>query len=303
MKMILLAGLTCVGLISGFETKAEIFHTDIGRTHRYSEKSEIKKTGTITRGRISASFSARSDNERPELEIPVVSVSLDGVVVGIMENPAPMGDIYAVMQIEELDLSNPYPEVVFSSYTGGAHCCGVTKVLTSDPSGERWHEVLIGSLDGGPKQATDPLQNGQFVIVTRDNRFHYKFDCYACGLAPTRIQKLEGRNIVDIGNQPEYRQIDRENLQWASSYLSTNERPISNGFLAGYVAMKSRVGEFDEGWKQMLVQYNRESGLGLTECLAGYDQKGKCKEKEFVYESFPDALRAFLQRTGYINNE
>ena len=303
MKIIWLAGLTCVALISGLETKAEIFRTDSERRHRYSERQEIKKTGTITRGRISASFSARSDNERPELEIPVVSVSLDGVVVGIMENPAPMGDIHALMQIEELDLSNPYPEVLFSSFTGGAHCCGVTKVLTSDPSGERWHEVLIGSLDGGPKQATDPLQNGQYVIVTRDNRFHYKFDCYACGLAPTRIQKLEGRNIVDIGDQPEYMQIHREKLQWASSYLSTNERPISNGFLAGYVAMKSRVGEFDDGWNQMLVHYNRESGLGLKECLAGYDQKGECKKKEFVYESFPDALRAFLQRTGYISNE
>ena len=296
MKKILLSGLTIIGLFSGIETKAEIFRTD-------SEKKEMKKTGTISSGRVSASFRTRLDNKRPVHETPVVSVSLDGEVVGIMENPAVSGNVYAVMQIEELDLSNPYPEVLFSSFTGGAHCCGTTKVLTSDPSGEIWHEVALGSFDGGPKQATDPLQNGQYVLVTRDNRFHYKFDCYACGIAPTRIQKLEGRNILDVGHRPEYLPIHRKGLLGVEERFSTNEQMISNGFLAGYVAMKARVGVFDDGWKKMLVHYDQESDWGLRECLAGYNRNGKCKKQEVIYQSFPDALRAFLLRTGYLNNE
>ncbi|HGY5533504.1 MAG: hypothetical protein AB8B16_04150 [Prochlorococcus sp.] len=303
MKKALLAALTCIGLISGIEAKAEVFRTDSERPHKYSERQEFKKTGTITSKRVSASFSIRADIESSEHEIPVVSVSLDGEEVGIMENPAVRGEVYAVMQIEELDRSNPYPEVLFSSFTGGAHCCGETKVLTSDPSGEIWHEVHLGSFDGGPKQATDPLENGHYVIVSRDNRFHYQFDCYACGLAPTRIQKLKGKNIVDIGNRPEYRQIYRKHLQVIEQRFSAKEEVISNGFLAGYVAIKSRVGELSDGWNQMLLHYNRESDWGLRECSAGYDQKGNCKKEEVVYKSFPDALRAFLQRTAYITNE
>ncbi len=300
-KKFFLAGMTCVALM-GLNAKAEIFRTDRDRPHTFAEGPQFKKEGTITSGRVSASFSIRPETEREDHVIPVVSVSFDGEVVGVMDNPGLWAkrSVSAVMQIEELDHSNPYPEVLFSSFTGGAHCCGVTKVLTTDPSGEIWHEVLIGSFDGGPKQATDPLINGQYVFVTGDNRFHYKFDCYACGWSPIRIQKLEQQNIVDVGHLPEYQHIYRKGLQVMEERFTTTEQEISNGFLAGYVAMKARVGELDEGWKQMLAYYDHESDWGLRECLAGYKKNGKCKEEEVVYNSFPEALRAFLQRTGYI---
>src|SRR5262245_38585526 len=37
------------------------------------------------------------------------------------------------VQIAELDPSNSHPEVVVSFYTGGAHCCSDTSVVTSGP--------------------------------------------------------------------------------------------------------------------------------------------------------------------------
>jgi len=48
----------------------------------------------------------------------------------------------------------------------------------------------------------------------------------------------------------------------------------------------------------MLKRYSRQSDWGLNECLGGYGKNG-CKTPEVVYPTYPDALRAFLKRTGY----
>jgi hypothetical protein len=79
-----------------------------------------------------------------------------------------------------------------------------------------------------------------------------------------------------------------------------DQRPEANGFLAAWVATKALVGEFDSGWKRMLGLYDRGSDWGLTACEAGYDAKGDCRRPEKRYASYPDALRAFLRRTGYL---
>ena len=63
----------------------------------------------------------------------------------------------AVLQVAEMDPSNPYPEVLLSSFTGGAHCCNETLVLTSDASGTTWHVVRLGGLNGGPHPASDQI--------------------------------------------------------------------------------------------------------------------------------------------------
>ena len=69
-----------------------------------------------------------------------------------------------------------------------------------------------------------------------------------------------------------------------------------NGWLAAYVATKALVGERPQGWQQMLERYSATSDWGL----GGYDAQG-CRTPEVVYSNFPEALKAFLQRTGYWN--
>ena len=73
-----------------------------------------------------------------------------------------------------------------------------------------------------------------------------------------------------------------------------------NGFLAGYVANKALVGELSEGWDRMLQLYDTSSEMGLTECEGDLDANGKCMGGDSVYNSFPEALRAFLVDTVYI---
>lgn len=50
----------------------------------------------------------------------------------------------------------------------------------------------------------------------------------------------------------------------------------------------------------MLLRYDSTDLSSLTKCQAGYDDKGNCKAKEIVYDSYPQALRAFLVETGYL---
>jgi len=55
---------------------------------------------------------------------PVAVVRVNGNEVGRLVGAEKWGGSpAAVVQIAEMDPANPYPEVLLSSFTGGAHCC------------------------------------------------------------------------------------------------------------------------------------------------------------------------------------
>ena len=68
-----------------------------------------------------------------------------------------------------------------------------------------------------------------------------------------------------------------------------------NGILAGYVAQKILLGEYQQGWDFMLAHYDRQSDWGL-EITAGDRAVGH-------YSDFPAALRAFLIEQGYLTRQ
>ena len=231
---------------------------------------------------------------------PVALVRVDGREVGMLTGADKWGSSpAAVIQIAEMDPGNPYPEVLLSSFTGGAHCCNQIQVLTSDRNGQSWREVALGPFDGADSPAEDPLRNGRFLIVDVDNRFLYRFDCYACSTAPARIWQLDGNEFVDVSHRPEFQPLHRRNLQRMAEWFKQKNHESANGFLAGYVANKALVGELYDGWDRMTQRYDA-SDWGLTECEGNLNENGKCLGREVVYSSFPEALRAFLIKTGYV---
>ncbi len=235
---------------------------------------------------------------------PVATVRLRGQVVGQLVGALRIGsgNSDAVLQVLELDPANPYPEVLLSTFTGGAHCCNDTRVLTSSPDGRRWFEVRRDPVNGGPNGASDPLGNGRDLLVDVDNRFLYQFASYAGSSAPSQIWQLNGPRFVDISHRPELRPLHRRRLQEMESWFKqpAGQRTEANGFLAAWVATKALVGDFDSGWRRMLGFYDRRSDWGLTSCEAGYNAKGDCRRPEKRYADFPAALWAFLRRTGYL---
>ncbi|MEM1370575.1 MAG: hypothetical protein AAGG02_21770 [Cyanobacteria bacterium P01_H01_bin.15] len=207
------------------------------------------------------------------------------------------------VQIAEMDPSNPYPEVLYSTFTGGAHCCNDAKVLTSNPDGTEWTLVEIGFFDGVPHSVVDIDQDQVYEFVTSDNRFLYKYSSYVGSYPPTQILSLKGDRIEDLSKDPRFQALHREQAKGMWNVIQELEprQAEINGILAGYAGTKALLGEFESGMEIVKTRYDRDSDWGLTNCVGGYDDQGECKGETITYESFPKALKAFLEETGYLS--
>jgi hypothetical protein len=205
----------------------------------------------------------------------------------------------ALAQIAEMDPDNTAREVIFASYTGGAHCCNT--ILIATKTAGKWIIVKAGSYDGEPAGASDADGDGIHEIVQRDNRFLYKFSSYAGSFPPVKIQSLAGNKLIDITRAPRFEPFLRESLkEYEKAVSGFGKGDERNGVLAGYVAAASLVGKGRQAWEIMLKRYDREEDWGLEDCTAGYDSEGNCKGPMAKYASFPMALEAFLRSTGYL---
>lgn len=233
----------------------------------------------------------------PKLDIRVQNVSVLSLTgeEGWQKWPS------ALAQVVEMDPSNPYPEVVFSTYSGGAHCCNIVQIALSSADGKSWRKIDAGSFNGDVFGARDVDRDGRFEMVTRDNRFYYMFSSYAGSVAPTQIKALQNGKMVDVTREPRFRPfLLREHAEIRKWMGDITKAPEKNGFLAGYVAQSALVGDGAQAWKFMLKYYDRTAIAGLEDCVAGYDDQGKCKAAEIKYKDFPHALAGFLRRTGYL---
>lgn len=234
------------------------------------------------------------------LMAPQLQVRVGSRLVGRLEGLATAGPPGAIVQIAEMDPANPFPEVLLSSFSGGAHCCRRTQVLRADAGGRHWRERSLGPFNGGPAAAEDPLDDGRFRLVDADNRFLYRFGCYACGTTPVRVWELQGEGFVDVSHQSAFLPLHRRWLADQEAWFALADPPDANAFLAGYVASKALVGELEDGWQRMLRHYDRRSRWGLRLCDGGRDADGICLGRERPARSFPEALRSFLVDSGYL---
>lgn len=194
------------------------------------------------------------------------------------------------VSLDDLD-NNKVDEVIIKTFSGGAHCCTNFIIYTWDK--DKFIKTESGLLDGNGGSFEDLNGDGKKEFITYDNSFLYQFSSYAGSFPPSKIYKLQNGNFIDVTRN--YPKFLRESLQ--SMYKSFLENKKSNyevnGILAGYVAQKILLGEYESGWKFMLANYDKKSDWGL----ADYDNNGNVIKK---YADFPSALRAFLIRQGYL---
>lgn len=231
---------------------------------------------------------------------PVVTVQVSGKTVFRALRPDLPG-MDTLVEIAEMDASNPYPEVIISHYTGGAHCCNQVEVISSDPSGKQWRSLALGSFDGGPHPLVDVDGDGQSEFVDVDNRFLYQFSSYAGSSPPVQVWQLQNGKFINVSQQPQFRRLHEEAAERMLKAIQEPppRSPDSNGLLAGYAATQAILGKFPQAWALVESRYE-PSEWGLEECLGTYDDQGRCKGKEVRYRNFPEALRAFLERNGYL---
>ena len=221
---------------------------------------------------------------------PIFSVRVEGA-----EDSAPQ----STARIVRLDPKTPLPQVVMVADTIGAHCCMVTRIATA-AAPDSWQIVDGALLDGDQGYLfVDLDHDGVAEMTSFDQNFLYAFACYACSYPPTRISKLDGSKIVDVTADPKYRgflrrvvaslekEARRDRSQWHE-----------NGFLAGWVAAKSLVGEVDDAWRRMLASYDRKADWPMDECTTGAPTD-KCPEDKIRHLTFPQALRKQLAAEGY----
>lgn len=228
--------------------------------------------------------------------IPVVTIFADGKQIAELEGEGTgTGDPPVSVQIAEIDPGNSSPEVVVSFYTGGAHCCSDTKVISASKDGASWKTIELGQFDGGPLLASDVAGDGHPVFETRDNAFLYAFGCYACSAAPLKILTVEDGESKTVSADPRFRQVHESYLKSMITQVPDEE---VNGFLAGYVAEKILLGEGKQAWALMLAHYDKASDWGLDVCDKPLDTDGNCPGKKERL-TFPAALERMLNENGY----
>lgn len=202
--------------------------------------------------------------------------------------------IYAVagsVFLQDLD-GNKIPEVIVRTFSGGAHCC--TNFIFHTWLNNRFVKTETGLLDGGGGRLEDLDKDGKLEFVSNDNSFYYAFDSYAGSFPASQIYTFNNGKLEDVTRK--HVKFLRSRLQemYQAFVQSKKEGNGANGILAGYVAQKALLGEFQQGWKFMLANYDRTSDWGLIIYREG-KEVGR-------HPNFPTALRLFLIEQGYINN-
>jgi hypothetical protein len=165
------------------------------------EENATPTAQDISQGAVKAALSYTEDRsaEGDVTRTPVVTIFAGGKEVAKLEGDSGgSADPQVSVQIAEIDPGNANPEVVVAFYTGGAHCCSDTSVVTSSPDGSAWTTVDVGEFDGGPLLARDIDGDGRYEFETRDNAFLYTFGCYACSEAPLEVIAIENGAVKNV---------------------------------------------------------------------------------------------------------
>ncbi len=182
-------------------------------------------------------------------------------------------------------------EVIIQTYSGGAHCCTTFSIYTWQ--GDDFVAETTGYLDGGGGSFEDLDGDGTKEFQTLDNAFFYAFDSYAGSFPPSMILSLENGQFVDVTKQFRQKLKGHAWQMFQAIRESQAQGYGANGILAGYVAQKILLGEFDQGWEFMLANYDHTSDWGLKI----YNDQS---EVIGTYTDFPTALRVFLIDLGYL---
>lgn len=195
------------------------------------------------------------------------------------------------VSLEDLD-NDKIDEIIVSTYSGGAHCC--TNFVVYTWQNNRFVRAETGFLDGGGGSFEDLDEDGKLEFITYDNAFLYRFSSYAGSFPPSLIYRFnQGKFEKATKKYPKELRERLQEMKAAFPSIKKDESEV-NGFLAGYVAQKILLGEYEDGWKFMLDNYDKKSDWGLEV----YDNNGNVIKR---YPDFPTALKAFLIKQGYLN--
>ncbi len=222
------------------------------------------------------------------------------VPVDEQESAETMGsDNYFRAGLVKLIAGSDAPQVIVTQSSGGAHCCTTTYVLGREAKAESWTMVKLAPRDGDGFSSEDIDGDGTTELIGIDNNFLYAFDSYAGSLAPIQIFKWRDGKVEDVSKEPAFHSRlmqDLASMEWEAKLRP--EMAKTNGYLAGWVAAKIRLGQGEEAWPIFMRDYERQSSFGPQECTSGQKFED-CPAENLKQIPIPKALAQFLKETGY----
>jgi hypothetical protein len=302
-RAMLWLGIACLALVGHGAHANDAPQQDAGRSrgseqHQSSVSYDGIHRATLQDGDLKVTFS-RAPSAGGALMMPIVTGRYrNKTVFSFRMDNVGRDEPTADARVIRLDPRASRSQIVVTAFTGGAHCCTDTRIVTLDAGGT-WRVVDLGELDGDEGyQFTDLDGDGASELVSYDNSFLYAYDSYASSYAPTVIQKFVGGKLVDVTHDRKFHGFLRERLRQMEQDADSDTWH-SNGFLGGWVAAKSLVGETDDAWPRMLQSYDRKSDWKLEEECLVPAKPGKCPDDKKRQPSFPEALLKHLAANGY----
>ncbi|MDE2446782.1 MAG: hypothetical protein KGO94_11420, partial [Alphaproteobacteria bacterium] len=209
------------------------------------------------------------------------------------------GLLYHKAGVAKLVKDAPSKQIVVTAYTGGAHCCTKTWIISRDTDHAAWGMTEGETLDGDGYWFEDVDGDGTLELLSVDNHFLYAFDSYAGSFAPVKIYKLQNGKIDDVSEADAMRHRLVQDL--AGMEFEAKARPDlwkENGFLAGWVAAKIRLGQGEDAWNTVTQNMQKDTGFGPEICTTGQDL-ADCPQDKIQAVPVVKALASFLKDNGY----
>ena len=212
---------------------------------------------------------------------------------------------YARLAVVRFDMRDPRPGVIVESQSGGSG--GDLTVQLLVPQGRSFRTLAFGEerVDHVQGEISDYPRDlsgdGHIDLVLTDGNFDSVFGCNACTPRPPRIFTVRNGKVVDESRDAALRPVFLAHMALLAPLCRTDESD-RNGACAAYVADAARAGRFATAWKMMLRHYERGKDVAQV-CSVPTSAKThyRCPEgHETHYRDFPDSLRAFLTRAGYL---
>jgi len=287
--------------------------SSVAKALKKFEFDEKKSSGTIASGNLVVRVSHQKVNPKDGKNI-VALIEIDSANKTRTKLTTPISRfISTIVYLVELDNTNQYPEVMYSIYTGdGAHCCYGVGIASFSAETQAWKVIQLGDMrvdntlvfEGSSSlEPKDIDSDGIYELVGWDSRFLYRFSSYASSRAPYLIWRLQNGKLINVTFESKYAPFHRNQ---ANKYLQEIQKEARskdslgtdiNGIIAGYAATKAILGEFDSA-VPIIAKYHKPTEW--SECLGSYMEDGRCKGRLVQFNSFPKALKYFLEKLGYL---
>jgi hypothetical protein len=143
----------------------------------------------------------------------------------------------SALRVADLDADGE-PEVLADVYTGGAHCCEVTRILRW--TGTAYHVIDHDWADPGYK-LEDVDHDGRPELVTADARFAFRYGSFASSAFPVVVLVLRDGHLVDRTRS--YRSLIRKDRARQLRLARGEARRTPRGAYAAWAADRYRLGE------------------------------------------------------------